>query len=81
MSTSAGIPQSDNTKLLRTITTMRSVYSVDDLERRHVEESVLVNRISNFRGPETARCAASCLGLNDQSVLYSSCAGQSGSSR
>eukprot|EP00198_Chlamydomonas_reinhardtii_P013860 XP_001703197.1 flagellar associated protein [Chlamydomonas reinhardtii] len=46
--------QSDNTKLLRTITTMRSVYSVDDLERRHVEESVLVNRISNFRGPETA---------------------------
>ncbi|PNW74459.1 hypothetical protein CHLRE_12g484900v5 [Chlamydomonas reinhardtii] len=47
--------QSDNTKLLRTITTMRSVYSVDDLERRHVEESVLVNRISNFRGPETAR--------------------------
>ncbi|KAG2427754.1 hypothetical protein HXX76_012079 [Chlamydomonas incerta] len=47
--------QSDNTKLLRTITTMRSVYSVDELERRHVEESVLVNRISNFRGPDSAR--------------------------
>ncbi|KAG2452780.1 hypothetical protein HYH02_003010 [Chlamydomonas schloesseri] len=47
--------QSDNTKLLRTITTMRSVYSVDELERRHAEESVLVNRISNFRGPESAR--------------------------
>lgn len=48
-------PQTDNTKLLRAITTMRSRYSVDDLERRHAEESVLVNRISNFRGPETAR--------------------------
>ncbi len=47
--------QADNTKLLRTITTMRSVYSVDALERQHQEESELLSRISNYRGPEKAR--------------------------
>ncbi|GFR46404.1 hypothetical protein Agub_g7986, partial [Astrephomene gubernaculifera] len=47
--------QVDNTKLLRAITTMRSRYSVEKLERQHNEESILVNRISNFRGPEHAR--------------------------
>ncbi|PNH08289.1 hypothetical protein TSOC_005163 [Tetrabaena socialis] len=50
--------QSDNTKLLRTITTgwtTKSKYSVDGFDRKHAEESVLVNRISNYRGPEHAK--------------------------
>lgn len=49
--------QADNTKLLRAITNTRSKYDVEKLERRHVDESVLVQRISNYRGPGEARCA------------------------
>ncbi len=47
--------QVDNTKLLRAITTMRTHYSNDEFDRRHQDESILVSRISNFRGPDTAR--------------------------
>ncbi|GIL66020.1 hypothetical protein Vafri_19640 [Volvox africanus] len=47
--------QVDNTKLLRAITTMRTHYSNEVFERRHAEESILVSRISNFRGPDSAR--------------------------
>ncbi|EFJ42008.1 hypothetical protein VOLCADRAFT_107439 [Volvox carteri f. nagariensis] len=50
--------QVDNTKLLRAITTMRTHYSNEVFERRHAEESILVNRISNFRGPESASISA-----------------------
>ncbi|GLC37664.1 hypothetical protein PLESTB_000799900 [Pleodorina starrii] len=47
--------QVDNTKLLRAITTMRTHYSNEEFERRHAEESILVSRISNFRGPDGFR--------------------------
>lgn len=47
--------QQDNTKLLKAIALAKSTYSIDGMERKYVEESVLLDRISNFRGPAEAR--------------------------
>eukprot|EP00201_Polytomella_parva_P023611 CAMPEP_0175045874 /NCGR_PEP_ID=MMETSP0052_2-20121109/4699_1 /TAXON_ID=51329 ORGANISM="Polytomella parva, Strain SAG 63-3" /NCGR_SAMPLE_ID=MMETSP0052_2 /ASSEMBLY_ACC=CAM_ASM_000194 /LENGTH=237 /DNA_ID=CAMNT_0016309521 /DNA_START=126 /DNA_END=835 /DNA_ORIENTATION=+ len=60
--------QHENTKLLRAISTAKSKYDNRELERRHMEETVLVRRISNFRGPPQARYVANCRGSVNQSL-------------
>lgn len=45
----------DNAKIHKGIYTAKSVYAVPQLEKKHVTESIMVQRISNYRGPEEAR--------------------------
>lgn len=47
--------QQDNIKLLKAIALSKSVYDTQGLERRYAQESMLLDRISTFRGPADAR--------------------------